>query len=69
MFSGRLLCGIVGGKAENHIFYALKMGGRYEERYLQHFANPVIHKQDLRHEELLACYPENWAKLVKSIID
>lgn len=54
---------------EIHIFYALKMGEKYEERYLQHFANPVIHKQDLQHEELLACYPENWAKLVKSIID
>ena len=53
---------------EIHIFYALKMGEKYRERYERHFANPVIHKQDLQHEELLACYPERWAQLVKSII-
>ena len=52
---------------EIHIFYALKMGEKYRERYLQHFAHPVIHEQDLRHEELLACYPKKWAQLVKSI--
>ena len=50
-----------------HIFYALKMGEKYGERYLRHFAHPVIHRQDLRHEELLACYPERWAQLVKEI--
>ena len=53
---------------EIHIFYALKMGPKYRTRYEQHFAGPVIHEQDLRHEELLACYPEQWAQLVKSII-
>lgn len=53
---------------EIHIFYALKMGSKYRDRYLQHFAHPVIHEQDLQHEELLACYPEKWARLVKSII-
>ena len=52
---------------EIHIFYALKMGEKYRERYLRHFAHPVIHEQDLQHEELLACYPEQWAALVKSI--
>lgn len=52
-----------------HIFYALKMGEKYRARYLQHFANPVIHEQDLQHEELLACYPEQWAALVKSILE
>ena len=51
-----------------HIFYALRMGEKYRARYLQHFAHPVIHEQDLQHEELLACYPEKWAQLVKSII-
>ena len=54
---------------EIHIFYALKMGAKYRERYLQHFAHPVIHEHDLQHEELLACYPEKWAQLVKSIIE
>lgn len=54
---------------EIHIFYATKMGEKYRERYLRHFKNPVIHEQNLEHEELLACYPEKWAQLVKSIID
>ena len=54
---------------EIHIFYALKMGAKYRERYLQHFAHPVIHEHDLQHEELLACSPEKWAQLVKSIIE
>lgn len=52
---------------EIHIFYALKMGEKYRNRYEQHFAHPVIHEQNLQHEELLACYPEEWAKLVKNI--
>ena len=50
-----------------HIFYALKMGEKYRARYQQHFAHPVIHEQDLQHEELLACFPEKWAELVRSI--
>ncbi len=54
---------------EIHIFYALKMGEKYRARYQRHFANPVIHEQDLRHEELLACYPEQWAALVKQIAE
>ena len=54
---------------EIHIFYALKMGEKYRERYMRHFANPVIHEQDLQHEELLACYPEQWAALVKHIME
>ena len=54
---------------EIHIFYALKMGAKYRARYQQHFAHPVIHEQDLQHEELLACYPYKWAQLVKSIIE
>lgn len=53
---------------EIHIFYALKMGEKYRPRYERHFAHPVIHEQDLQHEELLACYPEQWAALVKKII-
>lgn len=28
---------------------------------------PVIHEQDLQHDELLACHPEKRAKLVKEI--
>lgn len=44
-----------------YIFYAVKMGGEYERRYLQHFKNPDIHCHDMQHEELLARYPEQWA--------
>lgn len=54
---------------EIHIFYALKMGAKYRERYERHFAHPVIHEQNMQHEELLACYPEQWAALVKSIME
>ena len=53
---------------EIHIFYALKMGEKYRARYERHFAHPVIHEQNLQHEELLACHPAQWAELVKSII-
>ena len=53
---------------EIHILYALKMGEKYRARYRQHFARPVIHEQDMQHEELLACYPEQWAALVKRIM-
>lgn len=53
---------------EIHIFYALKMGKKYRERYERHFDDPVIHEQNMQHEELLACYPERWAALVKSIV-
>ena len=50
-----------------HIFYALKMGEQYRGRYLKHFAHPVIHEHDLRHEELLACYPEKWVDEVEKV--
>ena len=52
-----------------HIFYALKMGEKYRERYERHFARPIIHEQDMQHEELLACHPEEWVRLVKSITE
>ena len=59
--------GIDAQGTEIHIFYALKMGAKYRARYEQHFAHPIIHEQDMQHEELLACHPEEWAALVKSI--
>lgn len=48
-----------------HIFYALKMGDKYEERYKKHFRDPHIAAHDLRHEELLIRYPEKWVKEVE----
>lgn len=52
---------------EIHVFYALKMGEKYRARYARHFAHPVIHEQNMQHEELLACHPKEWTALVKSI--
>lgn len=37
-----------------------------EDAYI-YFVHPVLHEQNLQHEELLACHPEQWAHLVKSI--
>ncbi len=58
---------IPSGNAEIHVFYAKKMGEKYLARYRQHFQDPVIHEHDLRHEELLGVYPEQWTALVKEI--
>ena len=52
---------------EIHIFYALKMGEKYRAQYEQHFAHLVIHEQNMQHEEMLMCYPDQWAALVKRI--
>lgn len=49
-----------------HCFYAVKMGEKYEKRYMKHFASPDIRRHDMRHEELLICYPLRWAEEVKS---
>ncbi len=43
-----------------HIFYALKMGEKYRQRYFKHFKDPDIREQDYRHEELLFSYPKEW---------
>ena len=50
-----------------HVFYAMKMGGQYLERYQKHFVNPDICEHDLQHEELLFSYPEKWAEEVKRV--
>lgn len=55
------------GETEIHIFYAKKMGEKYLERYKKYFKNPIIHEQDMRHEEFLGVYPDKWCALVKEI--
>ncbi|MBO6229943.1 MAG: alpha/beta hydrolase [Ruminiclostridium sp.] len=55
------------GETEMHIFYAKKMGEKYLERYNRYFKSPVIHEQDMRHEEFLGVYPKEWCELVKKI--
>ena len=49
-----------------HIFYAVKMGEKYLERYYRHFENLDIRRHDMQHEELLICFPEQWAEEVKN---
>lgn len=48
-----------------HIFYALKMGKKYETRYRKYFDDPDIIRYDLEHEELLMCYPDKWMEEIK----
>ena len=48
-----------------HVFYAQKMGEKYLERYHKHFKNSHIVTHDLRHEELLLCYPEMWVEEIE----
>ena len=55
------------GETQVHVFYAKKMGEKYLERYNTVFAKPVIHEQDLRHEEFLGVYPNEWCARVKEI--
>ncbi|HML47468.1 MAG TPA: alpha/beta hydrolase [Clostridia bacterium] len=50
-----------------HVFYALKMGEKYLARYNRHFHKPDIVAFDLRHEELLAVYPEKWVDCVEKV--
>ncbi|GKX65263.1 alpha/beta hydrolase [Inconstantimicrobium mannanitabidum] len=48
-----------------HCLYATKMGEIYLKRYKKHFRSPQIIKHDLLHEELLACRPNEWVKVIK----
>ena len=59
--------GIYSKNTEIHIFYAKKMGEKYLKRYKTYFKNPIIHEQDMRHEEFLGVYPKEWCRLVKEI--
>lgn len=52
---------------EIHVLYALKMGEKYRARYEKYFANPIIHEQDMFHEELLAVHSKEWVKLMEQI--
>lgn len=50
-----------------HCFYAARMGVEYLRRYQKHFKDPVIHRFDMEHEELLVLHPEQWAEEVRNI--
>ena len=49
-----------------HVFYALKMGKKYEKRYLLHFKDPDIRRHDLQHEQLLIGKPDLWIKEIRA---
>lgn len=49
-----------------HVFYALKMGEKYRQRYLKYFADPDICEYDLQHEELLLD-AERWVEAVAQV--
>ncbi|SEI41477.1 hypothetical protein SAMN05216460_0317 [Streptococcus sp. 45] len=63
----QLPCHVESSDCQVHIFYAEKMGKKYLKRYQEHFKNPIIHRQNYRHEELLASYPEKWYQSVMAI--
>lgn len=48
-----------------HVFYATKMGEKYEKRYLTYFKNPDIRRHDMQHEELFCCYSAEWVEEVR----
>ena len=50
-----------------YIFYAAKMGKKYLKRYHKYFGSPKIYKDNLRHEELLVCYSDQWVGRVSKI--
>lgn len=52
-----------------HIDHAIRAAAAWSRtaRYQQYFARPILHEQDLQHEELLAGYPERWGNLVRDI--
>lgn len=57
--------GIDSKETKIHVFYATKMGKKYEKRYLTYFRNPDIRKQDMNHETFFFCYPAQWVKEVE----
>ena len=49
-----------------HIIYALKMGPKYEKRYLRHFRDPDILRFDMQHEAWI--FQEAWTQPVLDAI-
>ena len=49
-----------------HIIYALKMGPKYEKRYLQHFRDPDILRFDMQHEAWI--FQQQWTQPILDAI-
>ena len=52
-----------------HVFYATKMGKKYEKRYWTYFKNPNIRRHNMQHEELFCCHSAEWVEEVKNSVE
>ena len=52
-----------------HVFYATKMGEKYEKRYCMYFKNPDIRKHNMQHEELFCCHSAEWVEEVRKAVE
>ena len=52
-----------------HVFYATKMGKKYEKRYCTYFKNPDIQRHNMQHEELFCCHSAEWVEEVKKSVE
>ena len=52
-----------------HVFYATKMGEKYEKRYCTYFKNPDIRRHNMQHEELFCCHSTEWVEEVKKAVE
>ena len=52
-----------------HVFYATKMGRKYEKRYCTYFKNPDIRRHNMQHEELFCCHSTEWVEEVKKAVE
>lgn len=52
-----------------HVFYATKMGEKYEKRYCTYFKNPDIQRHNMQHEELFCCHSAEWVEEVRKAVE
>ena len=52
-----------------HVFYATKMGRKYEKRYCTYFKNLDIRRHNMQHEELFCCHSEEWVEEVRKAVE
>lgn len=50
-----------------HVIYALKMGEKYEKRYLRHFRDPELLRFDMQHEAWI--FQPQWTQPILEAID
>ena len=51
-----------------HVFYATRMGDKYEKRYFTYFKNPDIRRHNMQHEELFCCHSVEWVEEVRNAV-